>query len=67
MSPDRFQHYDRHTMIVIPRMDALTGNALEWVQERAAIREFDGGQTREVAESEALVDFAYFRAGKDRK
>ena len=67
MNPDRFQHYEQHAMIVVPRIDALTGAALEWVQERAAIREFDGGQTREVADSEALVDFAYFRAGKERK
>jgi hypothetical protein len=67
VNSDRFKHWNRHALIVIPRLDSLSGHELEFVNERAGIREFDGGQAREVAESEALVDFAYFRAGKERK
>lgn len=66
MNPDRFQHYKHHAMIIVPRMDSLTGYDLEWVQERAGIREFQGNQSRDAAEMEALIDFAYFRAGKER-
>lgn len=67
MNPDRFDHYTRHRLIIVPRLDALTGDELEWVEERAGIREHCGGASREVAESEALLDFAYFRAGRERK
>lgn len=67
MNPDRFKHWNRHAMIVIPKLETLSGYDLEFVNERAGIREFDGGWPREVAEAEALVDFAYFRAGKERK
>jgi len=67
MTTDRARYYEMTRLILVPKLDALTGAAREWVEERAGIREFQGNQSREVAEAEALVDFAYFRAGKERK
>ena len=67
MTTDRARYYEITRLIIVPKIDALTGAAREWVEERAGIREHCGGASREVAEMEALVDFAYFRAGKERK
>jgi hypothetical protein len=66
MNSDRFQYYKHHALIVVPKITSLSGYDLEWVQERAGIREFQGKQSRQVAEMEACIDFAYFRAGKER-
>ena len=38
------------------RAEELPERWREWYEERAAIREFDGGQTRKVAEVEALTE-----------
>lgn len=67
MNSDRARYYEMTRLILVPKLDALTGAAREWVEERAGIREHCGGASREVAEMEALVDFAYFRAGRERK
>jgi hypothetical protein len=67
MNPDRFDHWPRHRFIVIPTIGTLDADGLEWVNERAGIREHCGNLPRHLAEQEALIDFAYFRAGKERK
>lgn len=43
---------------------ALTGDDLETATERAAIREFDGGQSRAEAERKAAYEMAYAKAGR---
>ena len=42
----------------------LIGDEKEHAIERAAIREFDGRQTRLYAESQAAMEIAYRRAGR---
>lgn len=43
----------------------LIDDEKEHAIERAAIREFDGGQTRLYAESQAAKEIAYRRAGSE--
>jgi hypothetical protein len=50
--------------VIISPFSTLTGDELEIAAERAAIREFDGGQPREYAESQAAKEVAYMRAGR---
>jgi len=44
---------------------ALTGDERDHATERAAIREFDGGQPRPEAERKAAYELAYYRAGRE--
>ena len=45
---------------------SLSPNEKEWVEERAAIMEFDGRMSRPEAERKALADLA-FRKQADRR
>ena len=51
----------------VPTFDDLPGDWRVWYEERAAIREYDGGQAREHAEAEALREAldAMRRAGEN--
>lgn len=51
-SPERARHDDRGSRI--DRPEPLSESWRELYEERAAIREYDGGQTRERAEASAF-------------
>jgi len=42
--------------LVAAMVACLTNDLLELFQERAAIRQYDGGQSRELAEAMAVLD-----------
>lgn len=42
----------------------LTDDLYELFQERAAIRQWDGGQSRELAEAMALLDVIHLHPGR---
>lgn len=49
--------------VIVRPFASLRGDDLEFANERAGIREFDGGQSREYAEMQAAVELAYAKAG----
>lgn len=63
LPPDELAKLDIRFRIVAP--DEADGwtiyDWLEWIAERSSILEFDGGQSREQAESEAFVVWRLYR------
>jgi len=55
---------ERQKPVILSPFAYLIGDEKEHAIERAAIREFDGGQLRPYAESQAAKEIAYRRAGR---
>lgn len=49
--------------VIVRPFASLRGDDWEFANERAGIREFDGGQSREYSEMQAAVELAYAKAG----
>jgi hypothetical protein len=49
--------------VIVRPFASLRGDDWEFANERAGIREFDGGQSREYAEMQAAGELAYAKAG----
>ena len=55
---------ERQKPVILSPFAYLIGDEKEHAIERAAIREFDGRQSRPYAESQAAKEIAYRRAGR---